>query len=105
MITLLAEVDSDLAAELGAQGDRLDLDLIGRAYRLSATAHRGQKRLSGEAFISHAVEVGIQYRTAIHVARRTAHRLDQRPLGSEKSLMVRVENGNERDLRKIQSFA
>ena len=57
MITFLADVDSDLAAELGAQSERLDLDLIGRAYRLSATAHRGQKRLSGEAFILHAVAV------------------------------------------------
>ena len=57
MTTILADVDSDLAKALGAQGDRLDLDLIDRAYRLSATAHRGQKRLSGDDFISHTVAV------------------------------------------------
>ena len=57
MTTVLQGVDSDLAKALGAQGDRLDLELIDRAYRLSATAHRGQKRLSGEDFLSHAVAV------------------------------------------------
>jgi GTP pyrophosphokinase len=55
--TTRAAIDSRLAKALGEQADRLDLDLIDRAYRLSAEAHRGQKRLSGEAFISHAVAV------------------------------------------------
>ena len=57
MTTTRAAIDSRLAKALDDQADRLDLDLIDRAYRLSAEAHRGQKRLSGEAFISHAVEV------------------------------------------------
>ncbi len=57
MTTTRAAIDSRLAKALGDQADRLDLDLIDRAYRLSAEAHRGQKRLSGEAFISHAVAV------------------------------------------------
>ncbi|MBI1723834.1 MAG: bifunctional (p)ppGpp synthetase/guanosine-3',5'-bis(diphosphate) 3'-pyrophosphohydrolase [Gemmatimonadetes bacterium] len=37
--------------------DRLDLDLLERAYRLSARAHRGQKRWSGEAAVSHGIAV------------------------------------------------
>ena len=57
MTTILADVDSNLAKALGDHGDRLDLELIERAYRMSSAAHRGQKRLSGEAFISHSVAV------------------------------------------------
>jgi len=37
--------------------DKLDLDLIERAYQLSSRAHRGQKRWSGEAAVSHGVAV------------------------------------------------
>ena len=37
--------------------DRLDRDLLTRAYRFSEKAHEGQKRLSGERFVSHCVEV------------------------------------------------
>lgn len=37
---------------------RLDLDLLGRAFKYSQNAHRGQKRKSGEDYISHCVEVG-----------------------------------------------
>ena len=37
--------------------DRLDRDLLARAYRFSAEAHRGQKRLTGEPFVTHCVEV------------------------------------------------
>jgi len=37
--------------------DRLDHDLLARAYKFSETAHLGQKRLSGENFVSHCVEV------------------------------------------------
>jgi GTP pyrophosphokinase len=55
--TTRANIDSRLAKALGDQTDRLDLDLIDRAYKLSVEAHRGQKRLSGEAFISHSVAV------------------------------------------------
>ena len=36
---------------------RFDLGLIERAYRYSASAHRGQLRLSGEAAVSHGVAV------------------------------------------------
>jgi guanosine-3',5'-bis(diphosphate) 3'-pyrophosphohydrolase len=37
--------------------DRLDRELLARAYRFSAEAHRGQKRLTGEPFVTHCVEV------------------------------------------------
>jgi GTP pyrophosphokinase len=37
--------------------DRLDLDLIARAYRFSEKAHTGQKRASGEDYLAHCVEV------------------------------------------------
>ena len=37
--------------------DRLDRELLGRAYQFSAEAHRGQTRLSGDPFVTHCVEV------------------------------------------------
>jgi len=37
--------------------ERLDRDLLARAYRFSEEAHRGQLRLSGEPFVTHCVEV------------------------------------------------
>ncbi|KPK03676.1 MAG: hypothetical protein AMS20_10125 [Gemmatimonas sp. SG8_28] len=50
-------VDADFARAVSERGDRLDLELIERAFQLSYSAHRGQKRLSGEDFISHSIEV------------------------------------------------
>jgi GTP diphosphokinase / guanosine-3',5'-bis(diphosphate) 3'-diphosphatase len=40
-----------------AYADRLDLDLLARAYRFSEQAHLGQKRASGEEYLAHCVEV------------------------------------------------
>jgi GTP pyrophosphokinase len=37
--------------------ERLDRDLLLKAYQFSERAHAGQKRLSGEAYVSHCVEV------------------------------------------------
>ena len=37
--------------------ERLDRELLARAYRFSERAHAGQKRKSGEDFVSHCVEV------------------------------------------------
>jgi GTP diphosphokinase / guanosine-3',5'-bis(diphosphate) 3'-diphosphatase len=39
------------------EADRLDRELLARAYRFSDDAHRGQTRLSGEPFVTHCVEV------------------------------------------------
>ncbi len=47
----------ELARAVAAQRERLDLDLLARAYQVSAQAHRGQKRRSGDAFLSHSVAV------------------------------------------------
>lgn len=40
-----------------AANDRLDQDVLARAYRFSAEAHRGQTRNSGEPYVTHCVEV------------------------------------------------
>ncbi|MDQ6718932.1 MAG: bifunctional (p)ppGpp synthetase/guanosine-3',5'-bis(diphosphate) 3'-pyrophosphohydrolase [Gemmatimonadota bacterium] len=37
--------------------DRLDRELLTRAYHFSEKAHEGQKRLSGDAYVNHCVEV------------------------------------------------
>jgi len=47
----------DLARAVAGQRDRLDLDLLARAYDASARAHQGQKRRSGDDFVSHSVAV------------------------------------------------
>ena len=44
---------------LAKHADRLDLDLIERALRFSTSAHHGQKRASGEEFISHSIAVAM----------------------------------------------
>ncbi len=49
----------DLHAMLARHADRLDLDLIERALRVSTSAHRGQKRASGEDFVSHSIAVAM----------------------------------------------
>ena len=37
--------------------DRLDVEVIARAYQFAETAHRGQKRASGDSYIVHTTEV------------------------------------------------
>ncbi|MEP7344971.1 MAG: RelA/SpoT family protein, partial [Gemmatimonadaceae bacterium] len=37
--------------------ERLDLDLLARAYRFSEKAHEGQQRRNGDPFVTHCVEV------------------------------------------------
>jgi len=49
----------DFRAMLARHADRLDLDLIERALRVSSSAHRGQKRASGEEFVSHSIAVAM----------------------------------------------
>ncbi len=55
----LSGLPEALARELEPYADRLDLDRVRTAYDLAAEAHRGQRRASGEGFVSHAVEVAI----------------------------------------------
>ena len=58
-MTSVAPTDSasDFRANLELHADRLDLDAIDRALRVSASAHQGQKRRSGEDFVSHSIAV------------------------------------------------
>src|SRR5688572_23950425 len=53
----LAEAPAELRRLLESHADRLDLELIDRALAFSASAHRGQKRMSGEDFVSHSIAV------------------------------------------------
>jgi len=53
----VAELANSLRVALKPHADRLDLELIDRALAFSASAHRGQKRMSGEEFISHSIAV------------------------------------------------
>ena len=46
-----------LSDVLEPYADRLDLELIERAWQLSSRAHRGQKRWSGDEAVSHGVAV------------------------------------------------
>jgi GTP diphosphokinase / guanosine-3',5'-bis(diphosphate) 3'-diphosphatase len=46
-----------LRASIATYADRLDLELIVRAYQYGERAHRGQKRASGEDFYAHCVHV------------------------------------------------
>src|SRR6201981_3084878 len=46
-----------LLAELAAQRQDVDVELVTRAFRFAASAHEGQLRRSGEPFITHPVGV------------------------------------------------
>ena len=46
-----------LRASVEPFADRLDVDLIARAYQFGSTAHSGQKRASGEEYTAHCIEV------------------------------------------------
>ena len=56
---MVPELAPDLRAVLERHADRLDLELVDRALRFSASAHRGQKRMSGEDFVSHTIAVAM----------------------------------------------
>jgi GTP pyrophosphokinase len=55
--TALRDLPARLRESIEPNQGRFDVDLIARAYHLSAKAHRGQKRASGEEYIAHCVEV------------------------------------------------
>ncbi|MFQ6045399.1 MAG: RelA/SpoT family protein [Gemmatimonadales bacterium] len=97
MTSVLATVDTEFAEAIAKRGDKLDLPLIERALDFSASAHRGQKRLSGHDFISHSVEVAKilvnQQLDSITIAAALLHDV---PEDSEVSLEeIRSEFGNE----------
>ena len=53
-----AALPADFLTAIEDVRDRLDVELLGRAFEYSQNAHRGQKRKSGEDYITHCVEVG-----------------------------------------------
>jgi GTP diphosphokinase / guanosine-3',5'-bis(diphosphate) 3'-diphosphatase len=55
--TAIAVLPPGLYRRLEPYADRLDLGLITRAYEFSSLAHAGQKRHSGEDYVTHCVEV------------------------------------------------
>src|SRR5918999_3919195 len=55
--TALGTVIPGWALDDAVAMERLDVDLLTRAYRFSERAHSGQKRSSGDAYVSHCVEV------------------------------------------------
>src|SRR5688572_32205658 len=62
-----------LARVLEGYADRLDVEKIRAAYQLALEAHAGQRRASGEEYVSHTVEVttilaGLRLDTATLVA-------------------------------------
>ena len=50
------------------------------------------------------LSIGVQDGGAVDVARGSADRLDERPLGAQEPLLVGVENGDERDLRHVEAL-
>ncbi|MDX2192363.1 MAG: bifunctional (p)ppGpp synthetase/guanosine-3',5'-bis(diphosphate) 3'-pyrophosphohydrolase [Gemmatimonadales bacterium] len=51
------DVVRDFRAYVAQHGDRLDVETVDRALRFAERAHRGQKRASGEDFVTHTVAV------------------------------------------------
>jgi GTP diphosphokinase / guanosine-3',5'-bis(diphosphate) 3'-diphosphatase len=55
----IRDLPRELARALEAYADRVDVPQIQAAYALAEEAHRGQKRASGESYVSHSVEVAL----------------------------------------------
>jgi GTP diphosphokinase / guanosine-3',5'-bis(diphosphate) 3'-diphosphatase len=56
-VNALSVLPPPLRGPVESYADRLDLDVLVRAYRFSEKAHAGQKRASGEDYLAHCVEV------------------------------------------------
>src|SRR6202789_704397 len=48
--------------------------------------------------------IGIQNRAALKMTRSTPNRLDQRALRTQEPLFIRIQNRNQRHLRKVETF-
>ena len=55
--TALAEIIPGWSVASDANTERLDTDLLARAYHFSDRAHAGQRRRNGDPFVTHCVEV------------------------------------------------
>lgn len=56
-VITIRDLPRPLARAMERYADRLDVNQVKAAYRLAAEAHAGQKRASGEDYVSHVVEV------------------------------------------------
>lgn len=56
-VVTIRDLPRPLARAMERYGERLDVDRVKEAYQLAVQAHAGQKRASGEDFVSHVVEV------------------------------------------------
>ena len=56
-LTTIRGVPRPLARAMERYPDRLDVDQIRKAFEMAAEAHAGQKRASGEDYVTHVVEV------------------------------------------------
>lgn len=56
-VITIRDLPRPLARAMERYADRLDVDQVKEAYRLAVEAHAGQKRASGEEYVSHVVEV------------------------------------------------
>ena len=56
-VVTIRDLPRPLARAMERYADRLDVDRVKEAYQLAVEAHAGQKRASGEEFVSHVVEV------------------------------------------------
>ncbi|HIF07592.1 MAG TPA: HD domain-containing protein, partial [Gemmatimonadetes bacterium] len=55
--TTIRGLPRPLARAVEAYADRLDVEAVRDAYEVAQEAHLGQRRASGDEFVSHAVEV------------------------------------------------
>lgn len=53
----IRDLPRPLARAMERYAERLDVDQVREAYRMAAEAHAGQKRASGEDYVTHVVEV------------------------------------------------
>jgi guanosine-3',5'-bis(diphosphate) 3'-pyrophosphohydrolase len=53
----IRDLPRPLARAMERYADRLDVDRVREAYQLAVEAHEGQTRASGEAYVTHVVEV------------------------------------------------
>src|SRR5699024_3716391 len=93
------QVVAGLAALLRLPGHEA-VFLVVADLLLPAAVAFGNRRLHG-----FGTPVGIHDDLSVHVAGRAARRLRQGPVAAQESLLVRIHDGYERHLRKVESFA
>ena len=105
-----SRVHGHVVALVNAREDVADVSL----HRLRRNAMRlvvghlllpAAVRLGDGAFHAARHLVGVKDDLSIHVARGAPYRLDQRRFRAQKAFLVRIQNGDQRDLRNVQPLA